>query len=91
MSLYDNNGYRRVTIVDGTSYTGLYASDGSYNGVLTSGDYTGIYHPCGAYNVTETEEDVISTIAPNGSLYIAQTTDGYVIYKSPFTFLPVEG
>ena len=50
MSLYAADGSINVTIVDGSTYTGLYAPDGSWN-VITDGSQ-GLYHPCGAYRVT---------------------------------------
>lgn len=59
------------TIVDGTTVTGLYAADGSYNVVDSSEETgpTGLYHPCGAYWVTFVAADPEKAYAPNGSFY----------------------
>ena len=52
MTLRAADGSTNVTVVDGSSYTGLYAADGSLNVVQVPGSaYTGLYHACGAYNV----------------------------------------
>jgi hypothetical protein len=87
--LYDNNGYQRVTIVDGEDYTGLLANDGSYNGVLTTdSSYYGLYHPCGAYNVTEVTEQpttVLPSLSPLGTKYVANLDSGYVTYTDGIT------
>jgi hypothetical protein len=56
-----------ITVVDGTTKTGLFASDGSYN-VVDSAEaegFVGVYHPCGALNVTF---ETLEAYAPNGSL-----------------------
>ncbi len=82
MALYDANNQIRLTEVDGGSYTGLYAEDGSYNIVINDGTaLTGLYHPCGAYNAVVYSEGIKSYNAPNGSIYIKQNTaeTGYTI------------
>ncbi len=40
MSLYSADGRFNITVVDGTTYTGTYAVNGSYNVVATSGGTT---------------------------------------------------
>lgn len=71
MSLYNAAGQRQVTIVAGNAITGLYAADGSYNGVLSSGTApVGLQHPCGAYNVTPAVGQTAAQ-APDGSLYVS--------------------
>lgn len=84
MGLYNSQGQRKVTIVDGNTYTGIYAPDGSYNGVITNGSTVGLYHPCGAYNVTPTDKytNPLPVYANDGSLYVTEIADGeYVIHK----------
>ena len=63
----------RATIVSGTSFTGLYAADGSFNVVESNGiGFKGIYHPCGAYWVTVSPLDNHPFYAEDGSVYISQ-------------------
>ena len=79
MGLYNSQGQRKVTIVDGNTYTGIYAPDGSYNGVITNGSTVGLYHPCGAYNVTPT--DKYTNPLP---VYAGFTSNNKLILKSQF-------
>lgn len=51
--VYASDGSLRYTVVSGSSWTGLFAADGSYNIVLDSVG-TGIYHSCGAFRVSTT-------------------------------------
>lgn len=51
MSLYSADGTINTTVVDGSTFTGLYAADGSINVVLDDTTYKGVYHPCGAFRV----------------------------------------
>lgn len=92
MSHYDPKGYQRVTLVDGTNTTGIYSSDGSFNGVLDDANSSGLYHKCGAFNVTAVFEpdEQLPIQAGNGFLRIVETLDGYVVYKEPITYLPPE-
>ncbi len=46
------SGSVNVTVVDGTTFTGIYAPDGSLNVIVSTGTYLGLYHPCGAVQVT---------------------------------------
>ncbi len=71
MSLYATDGSLNVTVVTGSSYTGLYAADGSLN-VTTApgGSYVGAYHPCGALYVTVAPGTLVPIRAPDGSLYV---------------------
>ena len=50
----DANGHTLVTLVDGTTFTGLTAADGSINVFDASAvsTPTGLHHPCGAMNVS---------------------------------------
>lgn len=43
----------RVTVVNGSTYTGVYAADGSINVVVlvAPAGWEGVYHDCGAFNV----------------------------------------
>lgn len=82
MALYDANNQIILTEVDGSSYTGLYAADGSYNIVINNrSTYKGLYHPCGAYNAVVYSSGIKSYYAPNGSVYITDNADetGYTI------------
>lgn len=77
MSLYATDGSVNVTVVNGSTSTGIYASDGSINVVVaTGGIYLGAYHPCGAWWVTvaPTPSVVPNPLrAPDGSLYVSVT------------------
>lgn len=75
MSYYATDGSMNVTVVAGSSYTGIYAADGSINVIASPGStYVGLYHPCGAYYVTPvTDTTIRPLIAPDGSLYVTNT------------------
>lgn len=74
MSLYAADGSFNVSIVSGSSYTGLMAADGSYNVVKApGGSYVGAYAPCGAYYVTVTDSAKRGFRAPDGSLYVSSS------------------
>lgn len=79
MSLYDSNGNINCTVVDGSTYVGMYAPDGSWNIVINDGTtYTGLYHASGALNAVVT--DVFTTAyASNGSRYVMNGPNGYII------------
>ena len=78
MSLYAADGSFNVTVVDGTTLTGLYAADGSYNVVEQDGTtLTGLYHPCGAYNVVVTDGTHEGIYHPCGALNVQE---------SPYTY-----
>lgn len=49
--LYDSTNHIRVTVVAGTTWTGVAAADGSANIIFDDASHTGLYHPCGAYRV----------------------------------------
>lgn len=51
MSLYNADGKVNVTQVNGSTWTGLYASDGSINVVVDDAAHYGVFHPCGAYRL----------------------------------------
>lgn len=73
MALYAADGSWNVSVVDGSTYTGVQAPDGSYNVFHVDGSvYTGLYAPCGAFNV------FVSTggtgyYAPCGALNVSQS------------------
>lgn len=83
MTLYNTNGQIRLTSVPGTSLTGLYAADGSYNIVLNTNttQWLGLQHPCGAYNAVVVTNP-ISFYNANGSLNVIQNSD--TSYSSAF-------
>jgi len=65
-----------TTSVSGSSLTGLYAADGSYNIVLnTSNTWMGLYHPCGAYNAVLVTDPSSGYYAANGSVNVIQNSD----------------
>lgn len=70
--LFTADGKLRITIVSGSSRTGLYASNGGYNVVITSASdaNTGLYHACGALRVVESTASV-GVYAPNGGFYVS--------------------
>jgi hypothetical protein len=75
MSYYAADGSINVTVVSGSSYTGLYAADGSINVIASPGNtYVGLYAPCGAYYVTPvTDTSLRQFYAPDGSMYVTNT------------------
>jgi hypothetical protein len=75
MSLYAADGSLNVTVVAGSSYTGLYAADGSLNVIAApGGSYVGAYHACGALYVTPVTDNTLRSIrAADGSLYVTNT------------------
>lgn len=86
--LYNADGQRQVTIVNGASYTGPYAIDGTYNGVTNDGitAYKGTYHPCGAYNVCIVTNLSAGAYAPNGSLNVIASSNGYALLGRATTY-----
>lgn len=89
--LYNADGQKQITIVSGSTYTGVMSPDGQYNGVLdiTPTVYKGVYHPCGAYNVQVTTNPFSGTYAPDGSLYIISSSNGYVVNGNSTRFMVV--
>lgn len=76
MALYNADGQMNLTAVDGLTYTGASAPDGSYYIVLNNGlTYTGYRHPCGAINAV-VNETTTNASAPNGSIYVRTQVDG---------------
>lgn len=54
MGMYTTSNKINTTTVNGSSYTGIYASDGGINVILDNVTNTGIFHPCGALRVNTT-------------------------------------
>lgn len=76
MTLYASDGSRNVSVVDGSTYTGIQANDGSYYVVVSPGtSHVGVNHPCGAYWVTVATNPQ-GVYAPDGS---------YNVSVSPYT------
>jgi hypothetical protein len=69
------DGSLNVTVVSGSTYTGIYAADGSLNVIAApGGTYVGLYHPCGAFYVTPVTDNTFrSLMAPDGSMYVTNT------------------
>lgn len=76
--LYNSNGQINLTVVAGTTYTGLYSADGCWNVVLTTENTTikGRYAPCGAFWATVTDSYSASYYAADGSMNIIANSDG---------------
>lgn len=66
--IYNSDGSIAITVVDGTTYTGVYSPPGSVNVVLDDTAHTGIYHPCGAFRVNSSYGDTVYD--PSGAFYI---------------------
>ena len=78
-------GHVSVTEVDGTTFTGLYAADGSLNVYDATSDTVpnGLYHPCGAMNISITDGTTLTgRYANNGSLYVVIDSTQYGVYHS---------
>lgn len=90
MNLYSPDGTRQVTSVNGLSYVGLYAADGSYNGVLNDGTstYKGMYHPSGALNITVvTDPSDTNFFSSNGSLKVINSGTYYTLLEGVSNYL----
>lgn len=63
-----------MTIVDGSSRTGLYAADGSFNAVIAADNaIVGNRHACGALNVVHSAGGSRSFHAACGAMYVQKT------------------
>jgi hypothetical protein len=82
MPTYAPNGSIYVTVVDGTSRTGLIAADGSRYIVMSDGSApVGVHHPCGAWNATYAPENgPCPSRAPDGSFYVSDTRRDGALY-----------
>lgn len=77
MSISAGDGSLNVSVVDGSSYTGLRAPDGSLYVVNNNGSsFVGASNHCGGWNVTYVTSDVSSIRAQDGSLNV--TTSPFV-------------
>lgn len=86
MTYYAANGSINVTVVSGSSYTGLYAADGSLNVFKApGGSYVGLHHPCGALYVTVTPGTLVPYYAPDGSMYVNTTSSTNIDSGQPVT------
>lgn len=76
MSTISSAGQLNLTVVDGSTYTGAQAADGSWYIVLNDGStYTGYRHKCGAINAVVNEINNTDR-APNGSMYVKTNVNG---------------
>lgn len=72
MTLYAADGSLNVTVVDGSTFTGAQAPDGSLYVVKRTSEI-GRYHPCGALLVTPiTSTNTQGALAPDGSLFVSE-------------------
>lgn len=64
-----------ISVVDGTTTSGLQATDGSYYVVLSpgTGAFVGTHHYSGAWYVTVAPSNNYSLYAPDGSYYVSET------------------
>lgn len=73
--IFDSRGHVRVTIVDGSSYTGIYATDGSINAIVVDVDDLDpdqLFHETGALRISQATLDTPGLINQNnGSLLVA--------------------
>jgi hypothetical protein len=73
--IFDSRGHLRITIVDGTTYTGIYAADGSVNALVVDVDDVDpdqLFHETGALRISQATVDTPGLINPNnGSLLVA--------------------
>lgn len=97
MSYNAADGSINISVVDGSTYTGLMAADGSVNCVVSTGSsYVGAYHPCGAWWVTVSPGTLVGLRAPDGSLYVSQagmpsTNSGQPVTVVSGSLTPVTG
>lgn len=72
MTNYAANGSLNISVVDGSTYTGVKAVDGSTYVVQNDGvtTYSGAYHKCGALNVFKYISGISNIRSPNGSLVV---------------------
>ena len=72
MGIYAADGSLNVTVVDGSSFTGAQAPDGSLYVVKRTSEI-GRYHPCGALLVTPiTSNAAAGALASDGSLFVSE-------------------
>lgn len=73
MAVYADDGSIRVTVVDGSTFTGAQAPDGSLYVVVRT-NQIGRYHPCGAMLVTPVITNAAAgALAPDGSLFVSES------------------
>ena len=85
MSSYASNGTIRVSVVDRSTRTGLFAADGSvYVVEAPGGTFVGSSHPCGALYVTAVAAGTfVGAYASDGSLNVIEAS------SSPEGAMPV--
>jgi hypothetical protein len=73
--IFDSRGHLRVTIVDGSSYVGIYAADGSVNAIVVNVDDEDpdqLFHSSGALRIAQATTDTPGLISPlNGAMLVA--------------------
>lgn len=86
MSFNAADGSINVSVVDGSTFTGLHAADGSVNVVVSDGSVSrGMYHPCGGWWVTVSPGTLVPLRAPDGSLYVSQSGMPSTNFGQPVT------
>lgn len=72
--LFNSYGHLRVTLVDGSVYTGIFASDGSVNAILIDTDDEEpdqLFHYNGALRIVEADVSEYGAFNPrNGAMYV---------------------
>lgn len=84
---YNASGQIKLTIVNGTSLTGFYAADGSWNAVFTTENTTlkGFYHPCGAMWANLVGTPPATFYAIDGSVNVMSDGGGGYVVAFPNT------
>lgn len=72
MAVYASDGSINVTVVDGSTFTGAQAADGSLYVVERTSEI-GAYHPCGALLVTPITSNDPIIYASDGSLKVSES------------------
>lgn len=74
MGVYSTTNRINITEVDGTTFKGRYAADGSWNGVNKTGvtSFVGLINPCGAinYTISNSSSSPVPLYAANGSINV---------------------
>ena len=86
MSLFNADGKVNVTQVDGSTYTGVYAADGSYNVVVDDVSNFGVMHPCGAYRINSS--DGTTYYDPTGAIYANRFMGPGIDLEDINTYIP---
>ena len=77
MTTHHASGAYDVTVVDGSSYTGLLDADGAINVIERTTEF-GATHPCGAQLITIVDgSTAVPSRAGDGSLHVIERTSEF--------------